>query len=544
MRRKEFISKKLAVVLMSAIMLIAPIVGSIAAPIDAHAEMDELVILRDADKTPVEDNNNNPEEPVEELPDGVIMENNNGVITTNEGTVRHNTENAGVLQNNGEIRYNEGIVGYNEGEINNNTGRVYENKEHHVIYKNDGLVDNNSYAAIFNAQGTVDHNWWGGVVIGSPGVLSDTEAGEGPYLGTVNINNGNIINGVGADDVLTVNTFVQGTVDTALDYYDPDETRGVSVYRLVEYPRLGKVHIINNYDENEFKENDLILVDNQYHAVSLMDTDNATVEYNNFADLPIDMHMVQTGINKTDIPITGTITLRPNSGYKITDNGQLSGEVETLSYNLNKNNDGSYTIGIASLKGNVMLTADMLNLIVSELTAEEAANIQQLVVGDTVVNLDDIKDGDAIVIEGSSHSSSDNSGSPAEAAAPAGYNLADEAIKAVTDQVQKQVATSGNDIAALEVIDIYFGDKIDMSPAVIKYLCEKVPVAKRCHFDYKDQEYVMFIPAFDLVAPAYAEGLEVLNNEPAHTAGFLRITQIFEKLGFATKVVEEQEAAE
>ncbi|RKM56954.1 hypothetical protein D6856_14350 [Butyrivibrio sp. XB500-5] len=543
MRRKEFISKKLAVVLMSAIMLIAPIVGSIAAPIDAHAEMDELVILRDADKTPVEDNNNL-EEAVEELPDGVIMENNNGVITTNEGTVTHNTENAGVYQNNGEIRYNEGIVAYNEGEINNNTGRVNVNKEHHVIYKNDGLVDNNSNAAIFNGQGTVDHNWWGGVVIGSPGVLCDTEAGEGPYLGTININNGDILNGVGADDVLTVNTFVQGTIDTALDNYDPNETRGISVYRLVEYPRLGKVHIIDNLDENEFKENDLILVDNQYHAVSLMDTDNATVEYNNFADLPIDMHMVQTGINKTDIPITGTITLRPNSGYKITDNGQLSGEVETLSYNLNKNNDGSYTIGIASLKGNVMLTADMLNLIVSELTAEEAANIQQLVVGDTVVNLDDIKDGDAIVIEGSNHSSSDNSGSPVEAAAPAGYNLADEAIKAVTDQVQKQVAASGNDIAALEVIDIYFGDKIDMSPAVIEYLCEKVPVAKRCHFDYKDQEYVMFIPAFDLVAPAYAEGLEVLNNEPAHTAGFLRITQIFEKLGFATKVVEEQEAAE
>lgn len=43
-------------------------------------------------------------------------------------------------------------------------------------------------------------------------------------------------------------------------------------------------------------------------------------------------------------------------------------------------------------------------------------------------------------------------------------------------------------------------------------------------------------------APAYAEGLETLAKEPAHTAGFFRIKDIFVKLGFATKVVEEEAA--
>ena len=545
MRRKEFISKKLAVVLMAATMLVVPIMGAMVTKVDVHAEQHDYTITTDSLKTPVEDNNNL-QEYVDEVQKDTIMDANNGVILQNNGTIVHNSEEAGVYENDGAIRYNDGTVPYNDYEINNNseTGYIINNSENGIIFKNDGRVDNNNRSVYNGNGGYVDNNWNEGVVLGSPGNFSDKEGSEGPYLGTIRVNNGRIINGSGENDVLTVNYFMQGDIDTGLEGYNPDRSRGgVSVYEFLEnfQDRKGKVHIINNYDEKEFKENDLILVDNQYHGVFLADTDNATTEYNNFSDLKDFEHYVLTAQNKADIPINGSITIRPNSGYKITDNGQLSGEVDKLTYNLNKNNDGSYTVSFASVKGDVFLTADMLNLIVSQLTAEEAASIQQIVVDGKEVKVEDIKDSDVIVIKGSS----DNSGTPAEASAPAGYNLTDAAIKNITDQVQKLVAANGNDIAALEVIDIYFGDKIDMTPGAIKYLCEKVPVAKRCHFDYQDQEHVLFIPAFDLNAPAYAEGLEVLDKEPAHTAGFLRIKDIFVKLGFAAKVVEEeQEAAE
>ena len=97
---------------------------------------------------------------------------------------------------------------------------------------------------------------------------------------------------------------------------------------------------------------------------------------------------------------------------------------------------------------------------------------------------------------------------------------------------------AGQDAASLEVVDIYFKDKIAMSPNMIKYLCESIPVAKRCHFDYQGKEHVLFIPAFDVTAPAYAEGLKTLEKEPSKTAGFYRIKDIFKDLKFDAKIVE------
>ncbi|RKM54097.1 hypothetical protein D6853_14255 [Butyrivibrio sp. X503] len=559
MRRKEFISKKLAVILMAATIVIAPIFGSMAAPIDAHAEMDSVIQAEDLGADPIPDNNAPLDEPVDEVPFGKIMDVNNGTVTKNEGIIEHNSDGAYVKDNNNAVRYNDGQIDENNYEVNNNTGHVDNTAKYTAIFKNDGEVGDNS-GYVYNSTGNVDRNLPTGTVIGYPGTYCDKEANEGPYINTVNINYGNIINGAGENDVITINESYSGHIDTGYNTDFADEygfLGGISVYRDLDQNRLGKVHIINNYGKDEYKDDDLVLVDNQYHGVQFDDIDNVTATYtwddgDSFQFVAEKLEdggthhvgvWVQTGVNKVDIPITGIITIKANDGYKITDDGQTSGELEKISYSLGKNEDGSYTVNINSLKGSVLLTPEMLHLIVSELTGDEASEVK---IGDTVVNLDEIKEDEVIVVKESSHSSSDNSnsGSAAEKAAPAGFNLTDAAIKSITEQVQKQVAANGNDIAALEVVDIYFGDKIDMTPDVIKYLCEKVPVAKRCHFDYKDQEYVMFIPAFDLVAPAYAEGLDTLDKEPAHTAGFLRITQIFEKLGFATKVVEEQEAAE
>ena len=541
MRRKEFISKKLAVVLLSAVMAFAPIVGSAVVPVYSIAADNITVddLLENHPERQVIPDNSNPENVKDEINENEIMDINNGVVNENAGIIVNNNgvvkESTNyVYENNadGKIVDNAGDVYENYGEIvNHDTGsRIYQDKK--TIQINYGTVINNH-----------DHvNLHGGKIVNQYDgyVHADSYSDDKETMlesTIVNCYGGSVINPIYAGAVLTVENNYASCFGNASTGLLVDGQR-------VQVDHQGTYHIINNYDgvDHTLYLDAPTIIDNQNYSVEVTEADNANVAYNGFEYVDYNKKQyVQVTANSEPIPITGTINIKANDGYKITDDGQLSGEAGQLTYNLGKNADGSYTVNISALGGNVTVTPAMLHLIISQLTGDETTEVK---IGGATVNVDDIKDGDAIVIEGSSHSSSDNSGSPAEAAAPAGYNLADEAIKAVTDQVQKQVAASGNDIAALEVIDIYFGDKIDMSPAVIKYLCEKVPVAKRCHFDYKDQEYVMFIPAFDLVAPAYAEGLEVLNNEPAHTAGFLRITQIFEKLGFATKVVEEQEAAE
>ncbi len=529
MRRKEFISKKLAVILMTATMVITPIVGSIAMPMNSFAAGDILAQYEYVYGGEwVEDN---PEgEYVDFNRRDYIMRTNEGEISANTGLVIHNAEtgtieyNAGigtVILNDGNVTESSFIVAYNSP-----TGTIDLNTD--VVYDNDGYIGTNE-GVVNNGSGIVGENCESALVKGSPSTTKDRDARNDDSVGIINVNNGGTVqNGIGENDSITIKEFNYGNVITDT----LDKETGVS--------NKGTVHIIDNYDSKEFKENNLILVDNQYHSVTFDNLENATAQYMNFDKNHLGATFEKTAVNKEDIPLDGVITLKANDGYKITDDGQMSGEVGALSYSLGKNDDGSYAVNINSLHGNVALTPEMLHLIISELTGDETPTEVQI--GDTVVKLDELKD-DVVVISGGS--SSDNNGdssAPTESSAPAGYNLSDETIKAITDQVQKQVAANGNDIATLEVIDIYFGDKIDMTPDVIKYLCEKVPVAKRCHFDYKDQEHILFIPAFDLNAPAYAEGLETLAKEPAHTAGFLRIKDIFVKLGFATKVVEEEAA--
>lgn len=527
MRRKEFISKKLAVILMTATLVITPIMGSMAMPMNACAAGDILAQYENVYGG--EWAEDNPEgEQVDYNGSDYFMRTNEGEIGGNAGLVIHNTEtgtieyntgNGIVLLNDGNVTDNNFMVAYNSptGTVDSNTYEVFDN---------DGYIDINE-GVVNNGSGIVGENRESALVKGSPSTSMDRDARNDDSVGIINVNNGGTVqNGIGENDSITVKEFNYGNVITD----SVDSESGVS--------NKGTVHIIDNYDSKEFKENNLILVDNQYHSVTFDNLENATAQYMNFDKNHLGATFEKTAVNKEDIPLDGIITLKANDGYKITDDGQMSGEVGALSYSLGKNDDGSYAVNINSLHGNVALTPEMLHLIISKLTGDETPTEVQI--GDTVVKLDELKDDDVVVISGGS--SSDNNGdssAPTESSVPAGYNLSDEAIKAITDLVQKQVAANGNDIATLEVIDIYFGDKIDMTPDVIKYLCEKVPVAKRCHFDYKDQEHILFIPAFDLNAPAYAEGLETLAKEPAHTAGFFRIKDIFVKLGFATKVVEE-----
>ena len=544
MRRKEFISKKLAILLMAVALVVGPVGAGLAVQDDVYAA--EEVQLPEG-YTQINDNPTNIT--VDVISEDEYMKSNDGTVNTNNGALEINTGdvwvNNGELydnkhvdvadygwveDNNGGIYYNHaqvfnnnesGQIGKNDGDIYTNKGIVVINDYNRSIGENEGTVLKN-YGWVYNSAGTIDAN--AGVVLGSS-LFGSSQ----PSIGTVNdFYGGYLVNGSGENDVLTVNNFYGGTIDTVNEGIVEDVVG--AQYRLA-YPRLGTIVIEKSYADDEFEDVDHVVIKDQYHSVDVYDANNIEVNYNNFDD----KKYTQTKEDGQSIPVEGTLTLKGTNGYALVDDGCLSDTLDKVSFSLNKNDDGSYTVSLSSLTGNVQLTPEQLHLLLTAISGDDGANIN---VDSVKVKIDE-----TIAVGGGSDNGSDNKAvAEPEAATPAGTVITQNTINDISDQVQKQMSAQGNDQAAPEVIDIYFGDKIDCNPDIIKYLCEKIPVAKRCHYDYKDQEYVMYIPAFDLVAPAYTEGLETLSKEPGKTAGFLRITQIFEKVGFATKVVEEQPA--
>ncbi|RKM56950.1 hypothetical protein D6856_14330 [Butyrivibrio sp. XB500-5] len=531
MRRSKYVSKKLAVVLMSAALGVTPVVASVAMPVSAFAA--ELP-------------DNEGGETISELENGDTIENNDGKIETNDGEILNNNgtveKNTWIIENNnGEVdenlgfittNSNVGTVSVNNKEITDNFGIVSKNNlviknNHSFVEENndfiqtnvDGVVSVNNggvglndghiidnYNQVENIGGKITNNREGGEVFGGSFDPDDDLIGNGSIL--LNIG-GAVYSGFKPEDIITIDNYYYGELSDEMVYNG--ETLNFN----------GTIYIINSYGEESDTNKDFVMVENQYHALLVNSADNVDVTFNGFTEDEVNkFQYVKTAENGNPIEVAGTITLKAKDGYAISDNGQLSGNYSDLGYALSKNDDGSYTLYISSLKGTVAFTPELLNLIVSKVSTEHG-EVKNVVVDKG----------------GSSDNRSDNASEPS---APATFNFNDIAIKSIADQVQAQMNIAGQDVASLEVVDIYFKDKINMTPDIIKYLCEKVPVAKRCHFDYQGEEWVLTIPAFDTTSPAYAEGLEVLDKEPAKTAGFLRIKDIFKALKFDAKIVEVQ----
>ncbi|MBR4831837.1 MAG: hypothetical protein IKZ97_04345, partial [Butyrivibrio sp.] len=196
------------------------------------------------------------------------------------------------------------------------------------------------------------------------------------------------------------------------------------------------------------------------------------------------------------------------------------------------------TSTLINLGGNVTVTPEDLHLLISAIERQNSNsdnNKPQASPKPIIINLDD-----SITV--SKNTDSGNSGSVRNDSGVPATIFTQEAINSIQTQIQTQISESNKTGIPLEVLDLYFDKKVDMNPLLIRYLCEQVSLPKRCHFNYKNQHFVLFIPAFDLTNPAYPDGLAQLDKEPARTAGFLRIEQIFKPLGFATRIVEEENA--
>lgn len=242
---------------------------------------------------------------------------NYGTIYSNEGIVTKNASGGTILTN-----FENGIIGTNNGYVDVNQGHIYQMNDTGTV------ITNTEGGQIEGVGGTIEINIGGSVCSGS-----NTGSGD-----------------------IKITDYYSGE----LSLHDTSETS------------QGKITITNNYSGELMESTDNIVVKNQYYNITMADIDNATATYagsgvscNNYND----NEYLQIVRNEDLIPIDGIITLTPNEGYKITDNGTLSSDSESLGYIMTKNPEtGAYTITLTSLDGSVTLTPAAFNLIISALT--------------------------------------------------------------------------------------------------------------------------------------------------------------------------------
>ncbi|RKM56459.1 hypothetical protein D6853_06640 [Butyrivibrio sp. X503] len=435
------------------------------------------------------------------------MENNYGTVEYNDGWLNNNFKT--VENNNGRISDNEsgGIVENNNisGSIIQNDGTVESNSG--SISTNDGTVESNS-GSISTNNGTVENNLPGGSVSGSNGSIINNDGGDVASTGS------------SSSQFVAITNYYSGTLSV------PENS--------------SKIKITNNYSDNAYDSGE-ITDTNRFHSVTVEGANNADVTYSRPEFIHNDYNnkeYLQVKENGAPKSISGSITIKAKNGYKISDEGVMNNEIGQLAYTLNRNTDGSYTVTLMNLNGNVTVTPANLHLIISAI--ENQNNTPGITGGSTTpITITKANIAEVPANNSSSNNASASSNNGSGVATP---NFTQEAINSIQAQAQAQASLAEQTGTPLQILDIYFDKKIDINPMLIRYLCEQISLPKRCHFNYNDQHYVLFIPAFDISAPAYQDGLDMLDKEPAKTAGFLRIEQLFKPLGFATNIIEEEEA--
>lgn len=261
--------------------------------------------------------------------------------------------------NDGELDLSRGILGNNNGSISTNGGIVITNKGN--IATNDGLVvynrgdvkDNNAF--VVNITGTVENNLSEGYVFGR---FYDGEAGNSKVVNNLG---GTVVTGYHPEDLVTVENNYSGAMGLG---FSPVDGKKID--------HEGKIVIVNNYAENEYKNKDYVTVEKQYHAVEVTPAENIEVSYDGFT-VAGDKQYALVEENAEPVEIGATITLKAQDGFELTDDGQLEGENDKIAYALNKNDDGTYTVKITSLKGDAELTTDDLHIEASEISEASEA---------------------------------------------------------------------------------------------------------------------------------------------------------------------------
>lgn len=258
-----------------------------------------------------------------------------GSIETNTGDGSQILRNYGTIKTNEAVnKYNYGQVNTNSGEIKNNYGRVEKNAEEGTVqYNKEGSVvkTNNGYigvnlagAQVTTNNGTTDAN--------------NSDAQIITNNSTINLNSGTVISNSAGGTIKRNNNKV-GELDEGGNI--------TGNYGVIEV-NVGEVL---NLDGGVVKENNGIVYN--FGSGSVESYLSASIVYYSISISDFHSTSSSTGLTEaygkkwlaqeyTDIS-TATVTITPDSGYKITNVSGFGDNVTAV-----QNNDGTWTLTISS----------------------------------------------------------------------------------------------------------------------------------------------------------------------------------------------------
>ena len=314
MRVMGNISKKVMVAIMSASMAMTPAAGALALPM--------TVCATDPSNT-IENNT----EDLDEAFDVIIEENNASIYSLHTGgTVKNNNDTVFYINSGGTVETNNDLV------KNINDGGTVETNNDTVRNINDGgTVENNC--------GTVENINDGGTVENNNSIVENINDGGTVETNEVTIEKVNV-GGVVINNFGTVQTN-EGTVT---NNYGGEVTGGT----------------VQNQFWKVFLEGD-----QRYSATYGTDFVNSSNQEDPHKYIQVTSNGAATGNS-------GTVTFASKSGYELSGNEQAnqngSNEGVTFTYTTVRNANGSYSITISSLNGNLYLTPESVQLVLSAIS--------------------------------------------------------------------------------------------------------------------------------------------------------------------------------
>lgn len=313
------ITKRFMVALMSATLVMSSVAAPVVLPVGVYA--------KEIEDNPVGAT-------VDEIASGDTMNENDGHITTNNGTIT--TNYCYVVTNNGTIENNAST--------------------HHIIERADGVIisDNITEGYVWTNNGIIKNNITKVITNSASGVVENNSGSVGGS-GTVTNNHGGNVSG----NVTIVNYF-GGT-------YGEDVT------------------ITNNFTDTPIEGTNQFL-----NIVNFKAPENGMVTYGQGTTLANQIHYLQT--------TGGTITISPDDGYRIDREGgdvstltEMTDRDVSFSYTLVKQENGSYVLTISTTDGNLYLNAEKFNMVISAIerhTEIEAGEVVKVIVKKEDTSLD------------------------------------------------------------------------------------------------------------------------------------------------------------
>ena len=392
MRNKGMLKKmsvKCVTAIMIAAMSMSPVAATLAFPVTVYAE--ELSDNPNGTEVSIGENNTmNKNEGIVTVNEGELTSNagtvndNRNTINTNEesGTVLVNNTNARIVSNEGSVTINKGDIGIgedkkdnfeytilsdegqgNHGHIGTNIG---ENNQLATIYYNgeDGTINTNgAYGIVAENHGVIEKNLRdgqdGGLVVENHGVIKENfcSVKRNEEEGTVKINRGTIARNLGTvqiitDDILPNGHLAcvqenKGTVATnngVITYNKGSvaenkgtvrENNGYGVVLNLAGGVVGKNYgTVYNYGGTVTDK----AKGTEYFSVKITNSNSTS----NGSGLTSYNNQDWLGQKGTTIS-TATITITPESGYKITNVSGFGDNVTAT-----QNSDGTWTLTISS----------------------------------------------------------------------------------------------------------------------------------------------------------------------------------------------------